>query len=187
MRCTVFIATSIDGFIAREDGALDWLPGADPDEDASATDADGAPDDSGYTELMQRVDVLVIGRATYDTVIGFDVGWPYTLPVVVLTNRPLDPPPGADVRTERGPIGEVLDRLGASGSTRAYVDGGAVVQQALAADLVDEITVTTVPVLLGSGIRLFGALDGDRWFVADTPRLLSGGLTQTTWRRAAGR
>ncbi len=176
MRCAVFVATSLDGCIARPDGSLDWLPQAD---------ASAEGDEHGYEAFVARMDVLVMGRATYDTVIGFDVGWPYDLPVVVLTHRPLDAvPSGADVRTARGPVAEVVADLAAEGRTSAYVDGGDVIRQFLAADLVDELTITVVPVLLGDGIRLFGNVEHDLRFTAATPRLLPGGLVQTTWTRA---
>lgn len=180
MRCSVFIATSLDGYIARPDGALDWLPGADP----QAEDFDGTPPgDSGYDAFMASVDVIVMGRATYDSVLDFGVGWPYPRPVVVLTSRPLDAvPEGADVRREQGPVTEVVARLGQDGFTHAYVDGGDVVQQFLAADLIDAMTITVVPVLLGQGIRLFGDLPADRHFQPDPPRGL-GAMVQTTWHR----
>ncbi len=174
MRCAVFIATSLDGRIARADGGLDWLP---------SDDEPGDGDDHGYAAFVAGVDVLVMGRSTYDTVLGFDVGWPYELPVVVLTHRPLEVPDDADVRTASGPVREVVAQLEAAGFTSAYVDGGEVVRQFLAADLVDEMTITVVPVLLGHGIPLFGALDADLRFTAGTPRLVAGGLVQTTWTR----
>lgn len=180
MRCSVFIATSLDGFIARPDGALDWLPGAD----AAADDFDGTPDDgSGYDAFMAGVDVIVMGRATYDTVLDFGIGWPYPRPVVVLTSRPLDSvPDGADVRRDQGSVTEVVERLDEDGFTHAYVDGGNVIQQFLAADLIDAMTITVVPVLLGQGIRLFGELPGDRAFQPDPPQRL-GEFVQTTWHR----
>lgn len=174
MRCAVFIATSLDGCIARSDGDLDWLP---HDEDL------GDGDDHGYAAFVAGVDVIVMGRATYDTVLGFGVGWPYELPVVVLTHRPVDVPDGADVRTASGPVDAVVADLEAAGFASAYVDGGDVIQQFLAADLVDDMTITVVPVLLGDGIRLFGDLDRDLRFRAGEPRLVTGGLLQTTWTR----
>lgn len=180
MRCSVFIATSLDGFIARPDGGLDWLPGADVETD----DFDGTPgDDSGYNDFMAATDVIVMGRATYDTVLGFDIDWPYPRPVVVLSSRPLDTlPDGADVRRDQGPATEVVTRLAADGFSHAYVDGGDVIQQFLAADLIDAMTITVVPVLLGRGIRLFGDLPADRHFRPDRPRRL-GAMVQTTWHR----
>lgn len=180
MRCSVFIATSLDGFIARADGALDWLPGADP----GAEDFDGTPgEDSGYEAFMAGIDVIVMGRATYDTVLDFGIGWPYPRPVVVLTSRPLDTvPEGADVRRDQGVVTDIVERLADDGFGHAYVDGGDVIQQFLAADLVDAMTITTVPVLLGQGIRLFGELPADRAFRPDPPRRL-GGMVQVTWHR----
>ncbi len=152
-------------------------------------DFDGTPDggtsgdDSGYEAFMAGVDVIVMGRATYDTVLDFGIGWPYPRPVVVLTSRPLDTvPDGADVRTDQGPVTEVVGRLDADGFTHAYVDGGDVIQQFLAADLIDTMTITVVPVLLGQGIRLFGELPDDRAFRPDAPRRL-GEFVQTTWHR----
>lgn len=180
MRCSIFIATSLDGFIARPDGALDWLPGAD----VTADDFDGSPPgDSGYDAFIAEVDVIVMGRATYETVLAFGIDWPYPRPVVVLTSRPLGTvPDGADVRVEQGPAAEVVDRLAADGFTHAYVDGGDVIQQFLAADLLDAMTITVVPVLLGQGIHLFGELPADRHFRPDPPRRL-GEMVQTTWHR----
>lgn len=188
MRCSVFIATSLDGLIARPDGALDWLPGADPEAEGFDGTPDGAsgddrPGDSGYDAFMAGIDVIVMGRATYDTVLGFGIAWPYPRPVVVLTSHPLDVvPEGADVRRDQGPVADVVGRLEQDGFTHAYVDGGDVIQQFLAADLVDTMTITIVPVLLGQGIRLFGDLPADRAFRAGPPRL-AGGLVQTTWDR----
>lgn len=186
MRCSVFIATSLDGCIARADGALDWLPGADP----AAEGFDGTPDgadhdgpDSGYDAFMADVDVIVMGRATCETVLGFGIGWPYPRPVVVLTSRPLPPlPDGADVRAARGDVQDVVRGLETEGFTHAYVDGGDVIQQFLRADLVDDMTITVAPVLLGDGIRLFGELPADRWFEPGEPRRL-GDMVQTTWTR----
>lgn len=187
MRCSVFVAASLDGFIARGDGAIDWLPGPDP----TADDFDGTPggaegeDQSGYDAFLAEVDVIVMGRATYETVVGFGIPWPYPRPVVVLTNRPLgEVPDRADVRADAGPVADVVERLEADGFRHAYVDGGAVVQQFLAADLIDRVTVTTVPVLLGDGIRLFGPLPEDRWFEPSGVRQL-GEMVQTTWTRAS--
>lgn len=224
LRCTVFVGSSIDGFIARRDGALDFLdgppgdagsagadaptggrgsagPGAVPGgDDTAGADGDAGPiegrsasakaddavDDSGYEALLDEIDVLVMGRSTYDVVadlVDLATDWPWPVPVVVLTTRPLETPTGADVRTMAGTVTEVAAAILAEGWRRAYVDGGVVARQFLAADLVDRVTVTTVPVLIGDGVRLFGDLDGDRWFTADEPRLLAGGLVQTTWHR----
>jgi dihydrofolate reductase len=150
MKCSVFIATSLDGFIAREDGSLDWLPQGDVEE-------------HGYTELMAGIDVVVMGRMTYETVLGFDA-WPYIgKRVVVLSNRPLAPATqeGAVFETMSGAPADVVSRLAGRGLRHAYVDGGITVQRFLAAGLIQRFTITRVPVLLGRGIPLFGAVPRD--------------------------
>lgn len=149
LKASVFVGTSLDGFIARSDGALDWLP-----DDA---------EEHGYEALMASVDVLVIGRNTYDTVLGFG-SWPYGVkPVVVLTHRPLPAPLPAGAHVESlaaSPI-DVMTTLQARGFRHAYVDGGIVVQQFLRAGLIQTLTITRIPRLIGTGIPLFGSLPRD--------------------------
>ena len=150
-RAAVFIATSLDGFIARADGALDWLPAPEP-----------GGEDYGFAAFLASVDALVMGRNTFDLVRDFPT-WPYgDRPVVVLTHRPLDVPAslGGRVETMAGQPGEIAERLAARGLARLYVDGGLTVQAFLAAGLGDRLIVTTVPVLLGRGVPLFGPLPG---------------------------
>jgi dihydrofolate reductase len=147
---TVFAGTSLDGFIARKDGALDFLP------------ADGG-EPHGYAELMASVDALVIGRNTFEIVLKFPE-WPYgTKRVVVLSGHALDlsGAVGGVVEQMSGSPAEIVARLAASGSHRLYVDGGITVQRFLRAGLVDRLVVTRVPVLIGEGIPLFGELDRD--------------------------
>ena len=142
-RVSVFIATSLDGCIARADGSLDWL---------DCVKLDG--EDYGYGEFMSTVDTLLLGRGTWDVARTFDP-WPYAgKRVVVLTHRPEQVRHGEELAA--GNVAEVLEELGASGSARVYVDGGAVIRQCLAAGMVDELIVSVVPVVLGEGIRLFG-------------------------------
>jgi dihydrofolate reductase len=150
MQCSVFIATSLDGFIAREDGSLDWLP------------EDGG-EEHGYTAFIAGIDVVLMGRMTYETVLGFDA-WPFAgRRVVVLSSRPLAPSPqeGAVFETMSGPPADIISRLAARGLRHAYVDGGITVQRFLAAGLIQRITITRIPVLLGRGIPLFGAVPRD--------------------------
>ncbi len=141
------MAVSLDGFIARPDGSVDWLdlPGEDENEDY------------GFTAFMDEVDALVMGRNTYDTLLGFGA-WPYgDTPLIVLTHRPVGPPDGRPVETsDLAPI-EVVAELSARGFSHLYVDGGATVRSFLDAGLIDRITLTTIPVILGDGIRLFEA------------------------------
>jgi dihydrofolate reductase len=155
MKASVFIATSLDGFIARADGALDWLPGAD----GEASDAE----DHGYGAFMAGVDAIVVGRLTFETVLTF-AGWPYgARPVVVLSHGPVTIPPerAATVEWMSAPPAEVLRRLAARGARHAYVDGGRTIQAFVAAGLIERLFVTRVPVLLGGGIPLFGPLARD--------------------------
>jgi dihydrofolate reductase len=147
MKISVFVGTSVDGFMARPNHELDFLP---PDG--------GEP--HGYEEFIATVDTLLIGRKTFEVVLGFPA-WPYGQKrVVVLSSRPLDvsrAPSGA-VEHMSGDPAEVAARLKASGSRHVYVDGGETIQSFLRAGLVEQLTVTRVPVLIGRGIPLFGNL-----------------------------
>jgi dihydrofolate reductase len=140
--CSVYIATSVDGYIARSDGGLEWL---------ARVEAEG--EDYGYAAFFAGVDALVIGRNTYDTVLGFGQ-WPYAdKRCVVLTHRPADPRDGVEFFA--GEPGLLLERLAQEGVRRVYVDGGVVIRQFLVAGLIDELTLSVIPIVLGSGIRLF--------------------------------
>lgn len=154
MRASVFIAASLDGFIARPDGGLDWL----------APGPDGTPgEDHGYSAFIDTVDAILIGRNTIEIVLAFEA-WPYgDKPVYVLTNRPLPEtlPVGAIVRRIAGDAPGVVAALEAAGVRHAYVDGGLTIQGFLAAGLIQSLVVNHIPVLLGSGIPLFGPLPGD--------------------------
>ncbi len=150
MRASVFIATSLDGFIAREDGGIDWLPA-------------GGGEEHGYTAFIESVDVHVIGRNTFETVLGFG-GWAYgKKPVVVLSTRPYKKPHPKNAVLEfmEGEPQKIVDQLNQRGFRHAYVDGGKTIQRFLEAGLIQRMTVTRVPVLLGSGIPLFGRLSRD--------------------------
>jgi dihydrofolate reductase len=156
MRASVFIATSLDGFIARPNGDLDWLLGA-PGQNG---------EDYGYKAFMDTVDVLIMGRGTYEKVLTFG-NWPYTgKQVVVLSSRlgnaatPASPPNGVELMA--GEPAAVVAALAARGFRHAYVDGGRTIQGFLAAGLVQHLTITRIPVLIGTGLPLFGALPADR-------------------------
>ncbi len=169
--CAAFVGASLDGFIARPDGALDWL------RPFEGTDA-------GFGEFMASVDAIVIGRATYDVVLGFG-SWPYgRKPVYVLTHRAPIPRHGETFVS--GEPGSIVERLAKAGVRRAYVDGGAVVSRFLAAGLLDEITLSFVPVVLGSGIRLFQAPLPERALRLDWSRALPNGLVQARYVAATG-
>ena len=156
MKASVYIATTLDGFIARDNGELDWLPGGD-----GAADLSG--EDYGYAAFMETVDVIVMGRKTYEMVLSFGQ-WPYgATRVVVLSNTlpQVDPSLPDTVKTSDLGVVELYRQLAASGVQHIYVDGGKTIQGFLGAGLIDEITVTSIPVLIGSGIPLFGPLERD--------------------------
>src|SRR5207247_737031 len=144
MTVSVFIGTSVDGFIARPNGDLDWLPA-------------GGGEPHGYHEFVASVDAIVIGRKTFEKVLTF-AAWPYgDKRVVVLSSRPVDlSAVGAGVVEQMaGEPAEIVSRLAAQGAHHLYVDGGVTVQRFLRAGLVQRLVVTRVPVLLGDGIPLF--------------------------------
>lgn len=171
----VFIAASLDGYIARADGSLDWLGEANAHVPAG--------EDSGYGEFLASVDTIVLGRNTFDTVLGFDT-WPYEgLRTIVWTRRPLTLPEGFAAAVEASdeePIA-LLTRLASEGAESVYVDGGVTIQHFLAADAIDEITVTTVPVLLGGGRPLFGTLPRDMRLELLRSRAFPWGFVQSTY------
>ncbi|HEX8815380.1 MAG TPA: dihydrofolate reductase family protein [Terriglobales bacterium] len=150
MMISVFVGTSLDGFIARRNHALDFLP-----------DDGGEP--HGYEEFIATVDCLVIGRNTFDVVMSFPE-WPYGKKrVVVLSSRPIDFSKVRDGVVEQmsGEPKEIAAKLVAGGIKHVYLDGGVTIQRFLHAGLVDQLTVTRVPVLIGEGIPLFGSLAHD--------------------------
>jgi dihydrofolate reductase len=165
----VFIGTSVDGFIARPDGGLDWLPA-------------GGGEEHGYEAFMASVDALVIGRKTYETVLGFDA-WPYGVkPVMVLSTKPLAPPPSsAVVERMSGAPADIVARLEERGVRHIYVDGGVTIQRFLQAGLIQRLIITRVPVLIGDGIPLFGRLDNDLVLEHVGTRHYPSGLVQSEY------
>ena len=175
MRASVFIAASLDGFIARPDGGLDWLPGEGGGE---------IEEDHGYDAFIASVDVVVIGRGTYEKVLTFGK-WAYApdMAVRVLSTRSLTLQEGLPkgVETMSGPPAEILAALEQEGFRHAYVDGGKTIQGFLQAGLIHRMTVTRIPVLLGSGIPLFGPLPHDLRFRHVATRSFAGGLVQSVY------
>jgi len=173
MKASVFVGTSLDGFIARTDGALDFLP-------------PGGGEPHGYNEFIASVDALVIGRKTYETVLGFDT-WPYgQKPVFVLSTRPLAPAPDAAVVEHlSGPVAAIPSQLEARGIRHVYVDGGITVQGFLRAGLIQRLIITRVPVLIGTGIPLFGPTTRDIILKHIATRQYASGLVQSEYEVAA--
>jgi dihydrofolate reductase len=173
MQASVFVGTSLDGFIARPNGELDFLPA-------------GGGEPHGYDEFMATVDALVIGRKTFETVLGFDT-WAYgQKPVFVLSHRPLAAAPrGAVVEWLKGAPPSIARELAGRGIGHIYVDGGATIQGFLQAGLINRLIITRVPVLIGSGIALFGTLEGDIKLEHVLTRQYPSGLVQSEYRVAA--
>ena len=170
MNASVFIGTSVDGFIARADGALDFLP-------------PGGGEPHGYVEFMETIDAIVIGRKTFETVLTFPT-WPYEKPVFVLTSNPekLTAPKGVDCKLMNATPEEIVARLSQLGIGYIYVDGGVTVQRFLAAGLIQRLIITCVPVLIGEGVPLFGHLKHDIRLEHVETRSYRTGLVRSEYR-----
>jgi dihydrofolate reductase len=150
MKASVFIGTSLDGFIARVDGSFDFLPA-------------GGGEPHGYNEFIASVDTIVIGRKTFETVLPMKP-WPYGKKrVVALSSRPLDFSGivGANVEQMSGDPADIVSKLETSGAKHLYIDGGVTIQRFLGAGLIQRLIITRVPVLIGTGIPLFGSIEKD--------------------------
>ncbi|MEO6392266.1 MAG: dihydrofolate reductase family protein [Pyrinomonadaceae bacterium] len=170
MRSSIFIATSLDGFIARANDGLDWLP------------SDGG-EPHGFAEFMASVDALVMGRKTYDVVAAFET-WPYgNKPVIVLsaTMSELAAPDGVVCELMNATPQEVVEQLAARGFEHLYIDGGITIQRFLEAGLIQRMTITRIPVLLGNGIPLFGDLPQDVRFEHVNTRSFPSGMVQSEY------
>jgi dihydrofolate reductase len=170
MKLSVFCGVSVDGFLARPNHALDFL------------DA-GGQEPHGFEEFFASVDVVVIGRRTFEVVLGFG-GWFYgKKQVVVLSSRPLDfsSLKEGTVRQSSGEPKEIAKELEALGFQHAYIDGGITIQRFLGAGVIDRLVITRVPILIGSGIPLFGPVPGDIRLNHVATRSYAGGLVQSEY------
>jgi dihydrofolate reductase len=170
MTISVFIGTSLDGFIARRNGSFDFLP------------ADGG-EPHGYEEFFASVDALVIGRKTFETVLAFQE-WPYGKKrVVVLSSGSLDLSGvrGGTVEQMSGAPADIVAKLAASGAHHLYIDGGITIQEFLRVGLIQRLIITRVPVLIGEGIPLFGALPHDVKLRHVATRAYDSGLVQSEY------
>jgi dihydrofolate reductase len=168
---SVFVGMSLDGFIARPNGDFDFLP---PDG--------GEP--HGYDEFMAGIDAIVMGRKTFETVLKFP-SWPYGgKRVVVLSSHPIDlsAAKGATIEPMSGAPAEIASRLAATGSHHLYIDGGMTIQEFIRAGLIQRLIVTRVPVLIGSGIPLFGAIPHDVRLRHVATRQYASGLVSSEYR-----
>lgn len=170
MKASVFIGTSVDGFIARANGDLDWLPA-------------GGGEPHGYNEFIASVDTIVIGRKTFETILTFEA-WPYgEKRVVVLSSRPVDLSAGGKgvVQAMAGPPAEIVSRLAEQGARHLYIDGGITIQGFLRAGLIQTLIITRVPVLIGDGVPLFGSLPHDLKLSHVATRNYPSGLVQSEY------
>lgn len=181
IRCSVFIATSLDGFISRGDGRIDWLI------EANAAVPPG--EDCGYAKFFATVDALVMGRNTFEQALSF-AEWPYgSTPVFVLSRTqqklPAQAPATISLSAEKPAL--LVQQLSAKGFRHLYVDGGLAIQSFLAAGLIGKMTITVIPVLLGSGKPLFGYLENDVHLELLSSTTYEFGLVQSTYRVAANK
>lgn len=175
-RGRVFIGSSVDGKIARDDGSLDWLT----DLPARRHKVNAAVEHPAliWDTFFETIDAIVMGRATYESVSGF-AEWPFEgTPVVVLTTR-------GQIDDQRvrvaGSVGEACRFLNGLGVQNVYIDGGRTIQAFLRADLVDELTISIAPVVLGAGRPLFGVLDSELHLVVRGSHSTDDGLIRITY------
>ncbi|MCC2970673.1 dihydrofolate reductase family protein [Massilia sp. IC2-476] len=170
----IFIATSLDGYIARPDGDIGWL-----------LQRDDPSEDHGYDEFIADKDCIVMGRGSYEKALGFDP-WPYDRPVLVLSRRLAGTavPAALEGRVSFSDATpqQAMAQLAAQGVRRVYVDGGQLVQSFIRAGLVEDVVLSTVPVLIGAGRPLFGALARDVALALVASRSFPSGLVQSTYR-----
>jgi dihydrofolate reductase len=173
MKTFVYIATSLDGFIARKNGDIDWLVKYNDPEVFK-----------GFEEFINKIDAIVIGRGTFEKVLSFP-SWPYTKKVFILSNSIKQLPEnikGKATILSMNPSG-LLDYLEKEGYSNIYIDGGNVIQDFLKADLIDEMIITKVPELIGAGISLFGNLENDLSFTHLKSDIFSSGLVMSHYER----
>ncbi len=171
----VFIARSLDGYIADKNGAIDFLH----------TVPNPGQKDLGYNKFLAKVEAIVMGRVTFETVLSFNIPWPYTLPVFVVSNSLKEVADEYKNKVEivNGTPQAIIGQLNKKGYTQLYIDGGTTIQSFLKEDLIDELTISTIPVLLGGGIPLFGALSKNLEFAWVESEIFLNAITQDTYRR----
>jgi len=170
----VFIATSLDGYIAREDGDIDWL-----------LSRDNQNEDHGYNEFIKDIDIILMGRNSYEKVLTLGP-WGYTKPVVVLSKtlagKSVPKELEGRVRFMNQPPKEIMAFLSREGVKRVYIDGGQVIQSFLSDQLIDDIVITLVPVLIGTGRPLFGEVKDDISLSHVKTKSFPSGLVQSHYR-----
>lgn len=169
-KISVFIATSIDGYIAKKNNNIDWLTKFNP---PTGEDEDK---DCGFSKFFSSVDVLVMGRNSYEVVSHFDP-WPYEgKRVIVLSSMLTSVCKQAELF--KGDITQLIKKLHSDGIKHIYVDGGATISQFLNMGLIDQLIISIIPVVLGAGIPLFSNINNDKWCELDSSQVYSNGLVQ---------
>jgi len=171
----VFIGVSLDGYIADKNGGLEFLDCIpNPDHDGL-----------GFPELMARIDALLMGRSTYETVLNFGGEWPYSKPVFVLSNSLTSLPEHLKGKVEliSGSVEEVTEQLNQQGFTNLYIDGGKLIQSFLKLDMIDELVISKMPILLGGGTSLFGDLQSHLMFEHVSTEVLLRAIVQSRYKR----
>lgn len=172
---SVFIATSIDGYITDKNGGIDWLHSIpNPDKD-----------DMGYVEFTNNIDALVMGRTTFETVCGFEIDWPYDKPVFVLSTTLNEIPESHQDNAFliKGTLNEIIEQINKKGYHRLYIDGGTTICNFLKADLIDEMIITTIPIVLGGGSPLFSELPNELKFELIATKTYLNQITQRHYKR----
>lgn len=172
---SVFIGTSLDGYIADRNGGLGFLETVPNPKEI----------DLGFVPFMERMDAVLMGRATFETVLGFGGQWPYPKPVFVLSTTMTSIPKGMEDKAEivNGSLQDIVSALNKRGYEDLYIDGGKVIQSFLAEDMIDELIVTRVPVLLGGGTPLYGSLPEHLEFELVKSEVMLGAMVQSHYRR----
>ena len=172
MECVAYLGMSLDGFIAGPNDELDWLDELDHIEGV----------DYGYAEFMASVDAIIMGRRTFETVIGLVEEWPYDKPVIVMSRTRTDLPERAvGCEIFSGAPAEVVAEAGVRGWNKLYVDGGKLASSFANEGLLDELIVSVLPVALGDGVAVFGALSDHTWFDHVSTEAFDNGMVQLVY------
>ncbi|MCL6274929.1 dihydrofolate reductase family protein [Muricauda sp. 2012CJ35-5] len=171
----IFIARSLDGFIAGKNGELDWLESIPNPENV----------EMGFSDLMQEIDAIVMGRTTYETVLGFGIDWPYEKHVFVLSSTLKEIPENliGKITILNGELSSILEQIRSQGFKVLYIDGGRTIQNFLKEDLIDELIISTIPILLGGGFPLFGKIDKPLNFDHVSSKVFLKQIVQDKYRR----
>ena len=170
----VYIATSIDGYIAKKDGDISWL--------MEVPNSEG--NDFGYSKFIEKIDAIIMGRKTFEKVLTFG-DWVYSKKVFVLSNTLSQVPEKllGKVEFKKGEVENIIEELNKKGYKNLYIDGGKTIQSFLKKDLIDEMIITRIPIILGNGISLFGEMEKEIKFDHIETEVLCDFLVKTTYQK----